>query len=342
MKVMVYTRPREMRIEERPYPTLESGEVILRVDASGICGSDLNGYFGHDRTRAPGMILGHEICGTVVESASPHYSQGQRVTANSAWTCGRCDYCLQGRDNLCDERKSMGKHRPGGYSEYVSIPASALIEIPQDMDPIRAALTEPVAVALHAVNLAMKSLVRPVAEAKALVLGGGAIGFLCAMVLKGYGCGALTLAEINPLRRAAAQKHVGCETYDPGEREPEANAFDFVVDAVGSTQSLAAALKAAKKGGVISEAGLHDQEVALDIQKLTRAQISLIGAGNYPTTELRAAVKLLNSGLFSDLSFVQLRPLEEGPRAFDELAGGMVANPKIILVPQHTVPQHAA
>jgi alcohol dehydrogenase len=229
----------------------------------------------------------------------------------------------------------MGKHRPGGYSEFVSIPASALIEIPQDMDPIRAALTEPLAVALHAVDLAAKSLVRPVAEAKALVLGGGAIGFLCAMVLKGYGCGALTLAETNPLRRASAQKYVGCETYDPRDSEPEANAFDFVVDAVGSTQSLAAALKAAKKGGVVSEAGLHDQEVALDIQKLTRAQISLIGAGNYPTTELRAAVKLLNTDLFADLSFIQLRPLDDGPRAFEELAAGAVANPKVILVPKH-------
>ena len=333
MKVMVYTRPREMKIEERPYPALAAGEVILKVDASGICGSDLNGYYGHDRTRSPGMILGHEICGTIVESGSPHYATGQRVTANSAWTCGRCDYCMQGRDNLCDERKSMGKHRPGGYSEFVSIPASALIEIPQDMDPIRAALTEPVAVALHAVNLAAKSLVRPLSEAKALVLGGGAIGFLCAMVLKGHGCGDLTLAEINPARRASAQKYVGCATYDPGAREPDTNAFDFVVDAVGSTQSLAAALKAARKGGVVSEAGLHDQEVALDIQKLTRSQISLIGAGNYPTTELRAAVRLLNSGLFADLSFVQLRPLAEGPRAFEELAGGAVANPKIILLP---------
>jgi alcohol dehydrogenase len=335
MKVMVYTKPREMRIEQRPYPTIEPGEVILQVNASGICGSDLNGYFGHDRTRTPGMILGHEISGIVVESASPHYSQGTRVTANSAWTCGRCDYCIQGRDNLCDQRKSMGKHRPGGYSEYVSIPASALIDIPQDMDPVRAALTEPVAVALHAVNLAMKSLLRPVAEAKTLVLGGGAIGFLCATVLKGYGCGALALAEINPLRRAFAQKHVGCETYDPGATGPHANAFDLVIDAVGSTQSLAAALKAVNKGGVIGEAGLHDQEVALDIQKLTRAQVSLIGAGNYPTTELRAAVKLLNSSLFSDLSFIQLRPLEEGPRAFEELAEGAVGNPKIILLPQH-------
>jgi 2-desacetyl-2-hydroxyethyl bacteriochlorophyllide A dehydrogenase len=334
MKVMVYTRPREMRIEQRPYPALAPGEVVLRVDASGICGSDLNGYFGHDRTRSPGMILGHEICGTVMESASPHYPKGLRVTANSAWSCGRCDYCVSGRDNLCDERKSMGKHRPGGYSEFVAIPASALIDIPQDMEPVRAALTEPVAVALHTINLAMKSLSRPISEARALVLGGGAIGFLGAMVLRSYACRALMLAEINPLRRVSAQRHIGCDTCDPREAEPEANVYDFVLDAVGSTQSLAIALKAARKGGVIAEAGLHDNEVSLDIQKLTRAQVSLIGAANYPTTELRAAVRLLNSGAFGDLSFVQQRPLDEGPRAFAELADGTVAYPKIMLMPQ--------
>jgi alcohol dehydrogenase len=293
----------------------------------------MHGYLGHDTTRAPGMILGHEIAGTIVESAAPHYAKGTLVTANSALACGRCDYCFQGRDNLCEQRRSLGKHRQGGYADFVAVAASMLIDVPQDMDPVRAALTEPVAVGLHAINLGRKSLLRPWAEAKALVLGGGAIGFLAAAVLQAYGCRDLTLAEPNPLRRASVAKFIGCETYDPRERAAEVSAFDFVLDAVGSQASIEAALKAVKRGGVISEVGLHDHALSIDIQKLVRTQVTLVGAANYPTTELRAAVRLLASGMLGDLSFVELRPLEDGPRAFEDLANGKVAVPKIVLLP---------
>jgi alcohol dehydrogenase len=336
MKVMVLTKPHEMRIEERPYPRLDPGEVIVKIDASGICGSDLHGYLGHDPTRAPGMILGHEIAGRIVASSVPQYAEGTLVTSNSAMSCGRCEYCYQGRDNLCEQRKSLGKHRQGGYAEYVAIPARALIDVPQDIDPVRAALTEPVAVGLHAINLARKSLLRPLAECKALVIGGGAIGFLAAAGLKAYGCRDLVLAEPNPQRRKTAGKYIGCGTLDPRERAAEADAFDLVIDAVGSQASIGAAMKAARRGGVISEVGLHDHDLTIDLQKLVRTQVTLVGAANYPTTELRAAVKLLTSGMLGDLSFIELRPLEDGPRSFAEMADGKVATPKIILLPART------
>lgn len=333
MKVMVYARPGEMRIEERPFPAVVPGEVVLRVKATGICGSDLHGYLGHDRTRAPGMILGHEFSGVVVASGEARFAEGMLVTSNSAFTCGHCDYCVQGRDNLCASRRSLGKHRQGGYAEFIAVPASALIDVPQDIDPVMAALTEPTANGVHAINLSARAMARPVMEAKTLVLGGGAIGFLAALVMKAHGCRDLTLAEINPLRRAMVAAHVGCTTYDPRESEPPAGDFDFVLNAVGSNDSVAASLKAVRSGGVIAQIGLHDQTVSLDIQRLTRAQITLIGVANYPTMELRASARLLRSGQLGDLSWVELRPFEEGPRAFEDLAAGVVASPKIILLP---------
>lgn len=333
MKAMIYKQPGEMVLEDRPYPTLLPGEVILQVNVAGICGSELHGYLGHDKSIAPGMIFGHEFAGTVAESASARFPVGTLVTSNSAITCGVCDFCKQGRDNLCVDRRRIGKSRPGAFADYIAVPVSALIELPQDIDPIKAALVEPMATSMHGINMAMRVMVRPIAEAKALVLGGGSIGLIAALLMKSFGCRDVTLGEINPLRRQSAHKIVGCDTYDPGATPLPEAAFDFVFDAVGAKATMASAFKAIKRGGVITLVGLHDQEAVLDIQKLTRAGITLIGGANYPTTELRASVKAIHAGIFDDLSWVQVRSLDEGPRAFAQLAEASYPFAKVVLMP---------
>ncbi len=333
MQVMVYARPGEMRIEQRPCPTLVDNEVVIKVCASGICGSDLHGFRGHDRTRSPGMILGHEFAGIIVESAHPRFSKGTLATSNSAFTCGHCAYCVRGSDNLCASRRSLGKHRQGAYAEFVAVPVSALIDVAQDMNPVLAALTEPLANGVHAIGHAMKIMDRPMAEASALVIGGGAVGFLSAILLRYYGCHDIVLAETNPLRRAFVKQHIDCRICNPLEEEIDIGAFDFVLDAVGSGASNMMAVRGARPGGVIAQVGLQDHDVKLDVQRLTRSQITLAGIGNYPTIALFASVRILESGTLGDLSWVELRPLAEGPRAFEDLASGKVASPKIILLP---------
>lgn len=333
MKAMVYKQPGEMALEVRPYPVLGSNEVILRVNAVGICGSELHGYLGHDRTVKPGMIFGHEFAGTVVETTSPRFPVGTLVTSNSSVTCGNCDFCRQGRDNLCADRQRIGKARQGAFADYIAVPITALIELPQDMDPLLAALVEPMATAMHGLNMAARSLVRPFAEGNALVLGGGAIGFIAGLLLRYFGCRQVTLAEINADRRAVAKKYLDCAVYDPMTSEPEDASFDFVFDAVGASATLVAALRAVRRGGVVTEVGLQDREAPLDIQKLTRAGITLIGGANYPTTELRASVKAIAAGIFSDISWVEVRAFEEGPRAFAQLALGKYPFSKVILLP---------
>jgi threonine dehydrogenase-like Zn-dependent dehydrogenase len=333
MKVMVFADYNDMRIQERPYPDLIAGEVIVKVQATGICGSDLHGYLGHDKTRSPGMILGHELSGTVVASTVERFPEGVLVTSNSAMTCGHCDYCVEGRDNLCLSRRSLGKHRQGGFAEYLSIPASALVEVPQDMDPVVAALTEPLANGVHAIQLARQTMLRPLADARTLVIGGGAIGFLATLLLNAYGCRDLTLAEVNAPRRAIAEAHIGCQTCDPRTRRPEDGSFDFVLDAVGSRETVALAIAALARGGTLGGVGLQDHSVSLDIQKFVRSQIAFVGVANYPTTALRSSVKMLHSGALGDLSWIETRPFEDGPNAFAELAGGGVASPKIVLLP---------
>jgi len=333
MKALVYTQPLEVQLQERPEPALVDGEVVLRIDAVGICGSDMHAFHGHDPRRKPGLVLGHEFCGTVVKSAAPGYPEGVRVTGNPLITCGTCDYCVQGRNNLCSRRTMVGMTRPGAFAQYMSIPASSLIDMPQEMPALHAALTEPAATALHAINMSLKAMARPLPENRTLIIGGGAIGMLAALLLKTYGCRGTVLAEVNPLRRQSAEQHAGVSTYDPRETQPQEGGFDYVIDAVGSKLTRAAALSAVKPGGVVMHIGLQDWASEIDMRKLTLAEITLMGTYTYTTADLRATVQLLHDGAFGDLSWVQSVPLEDAAQAFADLDSGRLASSKVVLLP---------
>jgi 2-desacetyl-2-hydroxyethyl bacteriochlorophyllide A dehydrogenase len=334
MKALVYTQPNEIQLLERPYPEIADNEVIVKIDAVGICGSDMHAFHGHDPRRKPGLVLGHEFSGTIAETRASSLRQGARVTGNPLITCGRCEYCEQGRDNLCLNRTMVGMTRPGAFAQYMSIPASSIIEIPPDMPAAHAAVTEPAATALHALNLSMRALTRPLPETRTLVIGGGAIGMLSALLLRSYGCRAVELAEVNPLRRASAERHAGCRAFNPLETAAPENRFDFVIDAVGAKATRALALAAIKPGGVIMHIGLQDWASEIDMRKLTLAEITLLGSYTYSMADLRATVDALHQGAFGSLEWLDIRPLDEGGRVFAELDKGRIAASKVILTPQ--------
>ena len=329
MKALVYTQPNEMQLLERPAPELGAGDVVLRIDAVGICGSDMHAYHGHDPRRKPGLIMGHEFAGTVI--AGP--GAGRRVTGNPLITCGYCDYCVQGRDNLCSNRTMVGMTRPGAYAEQMAIPERCLIDLPQGMTPVQAALTEPAATVLHAANLSMRALHRPLQECRTLVLGGGAIGMLAALLLRSYGTREVTLAELNPLRRASVERHAGCRTLDPAAAQPAEGAFDYVIDAVGAKVTRNVALAAVAPGGVVMHIGLQDWASEIDMRRLTLAEITLLGTYTYSTADLRATVAALHRGAFGDLAWVEERPLADGAAAFADLHHGRTAAAKVVLRP---------
>ncbi len=333
MKALVYTQPKELQLQERPPPELTQGEVVLKIDAVGICGSDMHAWHGHDPRRKPGLVLGHEFVGTIAESAAKGFDKGARYTGNPLITCGVCDYCVQGRNNLCSNRTMVGMTRPGAYAEYMSIPAASLIAMPQDMSDIAASLTEPAATAWHAINLSLKVLARPVHECAVLMIGGGAIGMLAALLLRHLGVTRLSLSEPNKLRRDAVATHAGCTTLDPMAAPPAENAFDYVFDAVGAKVTRQQALASVKPGGVVMHVGLQDWASEIDMRKLTLAEITLLGTYTYTTADLRATVAALHAGAFGDLSWVEQRALSDGPRAFEDLDAGRSAAAKIILVP---------
>jgi 2-desacetyl-2-hydroxyethyl bacteriochlorophyllide A dehydrogenase len=334
MKALVYTQPNEVRLQDRPDPSADDGEVVLRIDAVGICGSDMHAYHGHDPRRKPGLVMGHEFAGTIVASRAAGFAPGRRVTGNPLITCGTCDYCVQGRNNLCSRRTMVGMTRPGAFAALMSIPAASLVDIPQAMPATTAALTEPAATALHAIALSMRSLARPLPECRTLVIGGGAVGMLAALLLRHYGVHDLMVAETNPLRRASVARHAGCAVLDPRVDAPPADAYDYVLDAVGAKATRDAAFASIRPGGTIMHIGLQDWASEIDMRKLTLAEITLLGTYTYTTADLRATVAKLAAGAFGDLSWVEARPLADGARAFDDLHHGRSAAAKILLMPQ--------
>ncbi len=333
MKALVYTAPGETQFRDLPPPELVPGEVVLRIEAVGICGSDMHAWHGHDPRRKPGLVLGHEFVGRIESSAAPGFAVGTRWTGNPLITCGRCDYCVQGRNNLCAERSMVGMTRPGAFAELMSIPAASLIAMPQDLSARAAALTEPAATAWHALNLCLRALARPIHECRVLVIGGGAIGMLAALLLRHVGARAVVLAELNALRRAAVAAHANCAVIDPRLEAPPENAFDLVIDAVGAKATRAQAFAATKPGGVIMHVGLQDWASEIDMRKLTLAEITLLGTYTYTPADLRATVDALAAGAFGDLSWVEERSLADGAQAFVDLDQGRCASAKVLLRP---------
>jgi alcohol dehydrogenase len=333
MRTLVYTQPNEVQLQDRPMPEAAPGEVVLEIEAVGICGSDMHAWHGHDPRRQPGLVLGHEFVGRITESAAPGFAVGTRFTGNPLITCGTCEYCVQGRNNLCANRTMVGMTRPGAYAEFMSIPASSLIAMPQDLSYRAAALTEPAATAWHAINLTLRALARPIHECRVLVIGGGAIGMLAALLLRHLGVRRVVLAELNALRRDAVVQHAQCETIDPRANAPAENDFDVVIDAVGTKATRAQAFAAVKPGGVIMHVGLQDWASEIDMRKLTLAEITLLGTYTYTTADLRATVSALAQGAFGDLAWVEERPLEAGQQAFLDLDQGRCAAAKVLLRP---------
>ncbi|MGQ7844505.1 alcohol dehydrogenase catalytic domain-containing protein [Granulosicoccus sp. 3-233] len=330
MKALVYTATQELIFRDEPDPVADRQEVTIKVEASGICGSDMHAYHGHDERRIPPLILGHEAAGIAMDG---QYA-GQRVVLNPLVTCGVCADCRAGRSNLCPSREIIGMRHAGAFAQYVTIAERNLIAVPDNLDMVNASLMEPAAVSLHSIVLAEKVMHRPLSESSALVIGGGAIGLLAALFLAQKGTARILLSETSPSRRKTVEKTGCCEVFDPlGQRLPAESGFDLVVDAVGSGATRRDASRYARQGGVITHIGLQDNEPGLDIRRLTLQEITFIGNYTYTHTDLQAALNAIANGGLGALEWVEARPLAEGARAFRDIHDNATEAPKIVLLP---------
>ncbi|WP_336489124.1 alcohol dehydrogenase catalytic domain-containing protein [Methylobacterium nigriterrae] len=332
MKALVYTGPHALALHDLPVPSPVPGEALIRVEAVGICGSDMHAYHGHDSRRPAPLVLGHEAAGRIV--GGPR--DGRRVTINPLVTCGTCVACTAGRSHLCPDRQILSMPpRAGAFAEYVCAPESNLVEIPEDLPIVKAALAEPLAVSYHAVNLGARLLCRPLSGADCAVLGGGAIGLGAALVLAMQGARTVSLAEPNPERRATiARAASGVRCYGPDEvGRPVEGSADLIVDAVGSRATRAAASRLTRPGGVIVHVGLLPGDEGLDIRKLTLQEIVVSGSYCYTGQEFRDIVGIIAAGRLGALDWAEERALADGVAAFAAIDANTTASPKIVLRP---------
>ncbi len=330
MKALIYTGPHSLEYRDEIAPVASERDVLVRVEAVGICGSDMHAYHGHDSRRPAPLVLGHEAAGHLVNGPRT----GERVTINPLITCGRCRYCQEGRSHLCRSRQIISMPpRPGAFAELVRIPERNLVIIPHNLSTSDAALAEPIAVAWHAVGNGIAALRRPLRECRVLVMGGGAIGLASALVLRHFGARDLHVAEPNPLRRAAVRAAVSVAAFAPSEDGPDQDTVDLVIDAVGAEATRAASSVAVASGGVIVHVGLLPGHTGIDIRKLTLQEVALVGSYCYTHSDFEAVVSALAAGHFGPLDWVEERPLAQGAHAFQDLDAGKVAAAKIILHP---------
>ncbi len=325
MKALVYTANKEVTYRDEPQPELNPGEALIKVNLAGICGSDMHAYLGHDDRRVPPLILGHEVVGVVVKGKHP----GKRVVINPLITCGMCTSCLSGKQNLCAKRDIIGMYKAGAFAEFVAIPESNLVYLQDHVSFQQAALTEPGATALHAVVLAENNITRPISELKILVIGGGSVGLLTALILLDKGAD-VDLCEINKLRKQTLEQHINCDVLNTLDDKPESS-YDIVFDAVGNMHTRNNSIKYAKPGGTIVHIGLMDSAGELDIRKITLQEISFIGCYTYSKTDFIATLEKISSGALGDLSWADIRPIAQGSQAFQDLLNGNCSAPKVLL-----------
>lgn len=326
-------------MHDLPLPALGPGDVLVEVLYSGICGSELSGFLGSSSIRTPPLVFGHEVSG-LVAAIAPDVSDrrslavGDRVTVNPLVSCGSCRYCLRGRQQLCRGRLLLGASLPGANAGYVAVPSTAILPVPDGLHLQSAAMVEPVAFAMHAVEV---SGVRPTSSA--LVVGAGAIGLFIPQVLGASDIKDRYVVERNPQRMALAIA-LGCTPVIPGDEGVPALVreltdgwgVDVAFDAVGTETTRGDCLAAVAAGGVMVLAGLHSDATSLPLNSVIRSEITLTGAFAYSPTNFSEALKWLADGRVGLTEGVVVAPLSEGQRWFERLVQGD-PSAKVLLQP---------
>ena len=334
MQALVYTGTNKIDFREEKDPITKPGEILIKVKASGICGSDMHAFHGNDERRIPPLILGHEVSGTGLEGKF----KNKDVVINPLISCEKCDYCKNEREHLCPERTMIGMSTPvkreGGLAELVSVPEKNIFEVPKKLSIKEAALAEPTAVALHAVLLAEKNLKKSLSECKILIQGAGAIGLLCGLVLnKEKKSTNIIMSDPNKKRLNECAKYLKANFVSPSDKSIKENTFDLILESVGLEVTRHQAIKSIRPGGTIVHIGLTQPSGSFDFKKLTIQEITLVGTYCYTNKDFQKTLEILTEKKLGDLGWIEYRDLKKGSEAFNEIHNGSCVAPKIILIP---------
>ncbi len=344
MKSLLLTEYLKLGIAELERPEPGEHEVLVRVAACGICGSDVHGYDGSSGRRIPPIVMGHEAAGSIeaVGSGVANFRPGDRVTFDSTVYCGECAFCLRGEANLCNQREVIGVscgdyRRNGAFAEYIAVPERILYKLPNKMSYPEAAMLEAVSVALHAVKVSGVKKGETV-----LVVGAGMIGLLTMQAARAAGCARVMIADIDETRLNLAELLGATEAlYGTGGLIAEAAlqrtggaGVDVVFDAVGRGRTVLESIESVRKGGTVTLIGNISPEVAIPLQKVVSRQLRLQGSAA-SAGEYAAAIELVSSGRIQVRPLISaVAPLEEGPRWFERLHAQEPNLMKVVLTPE--------
>ncbi len=337
MKAIVWNGPEEMAVEEVSEPSVESGMVIVRPEAVGICGSEIEGYLGRMGNRTPPLVMGHEFAGTVTEVGEgvDEALVGRVVAVNPLSSDGTCPLCRAGQTNLCPNRTLVGIHSSGGFAEYTLAPASNVYPLPDGVEARSGALAEPLANGVHAARLGLAG--NPVEHT--VVVGAGTIGLMCLQAAVLDGIPDVSVVEPHEARREQALRLGASSAYATAEEAREALeeptegvGADLVLDAVGAEVTRKAAVEVLlRPGGRVVFVGLHDDDTTLGFHDVVRGQIDLQGSYAFTADDYEQALEWLVAGSAGIGELPPVLPLEEGPAVFAELVRGPSSRIKVFL-----------
>lgn len=335
MLAAVFRGAGRIELAELADPVPGAGEVLLRVKACGICGSDVGAY--KTGMYEPGIVIGHEIVAEVME-VGPEvegWAPGDRVTVNGVIPCGRCYFCRHGRPSLCEEVLMPGVNMNGGMATHMKAPAKGLHRLPDSVDDLTGCLVDPLSNVLHGIR---RSRFRP--GDRALVLGGGPIGLLTVQCLKLAGARAVYLSEPSPTRRRAGEFAGADAVFDPLAENlylridelTGGEGVDFVFECAGAPATLREAPMLVRKGGQVVVLGICEEPVESDFMTVVLNEVEIVGSYCGPE-EYPAAITYLARGQVNPRAIIShVIPLEElVPKGFEALAAPAPEPVKVVV-----------
>jgi L-iditol 2-dehydrogenase len=343
MRALLLSEYKKLSVVDMPTPEIGDDDVLVRVRACGICGSDIHGYDGSTGRRIPPLVMGHEAAGVIerVGRGVQGFASGERVSFDSTVSCGICHFCRRGQINLCDNRMVLGVscgdyRRHGAFAEYVAVPSRILYKLPDSLPFERAALIESVSIAVHAVSRHV-----PKPDDTVVVVGSGMIGLLVIQVLKDKGTKDIVAVDVDPRKLALAQRLGATRTLNPKEHDVQAavrdvtggRGADVSIEVVGHGDTVLTAIRILRKGGTVVLVGNLSPEVGLPLQEVVSREISVLGSCA-SSGEIPECIDLLARGVVDVDPIISLKAsLDEGPELFARLSGGDKTLMKVIIQP---------
>lgn len=343
MKAMLLSEYKKLEIVDMPIPECGPNDLLVRVKACGICGSDIHGWDGSSGRRQPPLVMGHEAAGVVAEVGSQvsQFAAGDRVTFDSTVSCGHCSACRRGSINLCENRQVLGVscdefRRHGAFAEYVIVPQNISYKLPDELPFEHAALIEAVSIAVHAAN---RSPIR--LGDTAVVVGSGMIGLLVVQAVRLAGCARVIAVDLEDSKLEIA-KSLGADfvlnpkTVDVPAAVKELSGGKGAavsLEVVGATPTVRTAIECTRKGGAITLVGNLAPSVDLPLQAIVTRELTLYGScasnGEYPE-----CIEYLRRGAIRVEPLITAQAtLDEGPSWFARLYDGEPGAMKVLLQP---------